>query len=237
MPDLNPADADTRLARIAAAMAEPARTRMLCCLLDGRARTATELAAVAEVAASTASAHLARLCDAGLLQAMAQGRHRYFRLAGEAVARMLENLLVLAGTPPEAGHARSFRPGTPSRLRAARTCYDHMAGSAGVAWHDHLHARQWLTGLDGDHYELTNTGARELGRLGLDVDAARRSRRRFACACLDWSERRPHLGGALGAACLQLALRRGWVQQALDGRALTLTPAARRDAPQFFGLV
>ena len=222
--------ADTHLARLAGAIAEPARARMLCCLLDGHARTATELAAVGEVAASTASAHLARLKEQRLVESVAQGKHRYFRLAGSEVAAVLEGLLVVAGAPRS-----GFQPGTPSRLRAARTCYDHMAGTAGVALHDRLHAQGWLR-TEGDVYELTAEGAVALESLGLDIESARRSRRRFACACLDWSERRPHLGGALGAAWLQLSLRRGWVRQALDGRALTLTPKARREMPELFGL-
>ena len=224
--------ADTHLARLAGAIAEPARARMLCCLLDGHARTATELAAVGEVAASTASAHLARLKEQRLVESVAQGKHRYFRLAGSEVAAVLEGLLVVAGAP-----ASEFRPTAPSRLRAARTCYDHMAGTAGVALHDRLHAQGWLhTAAEGGVYELTAEGAVALESLGLDIEDARRSRRRFACACLDWSERRPHLGGALGAAWLQLSLRRGWVRQELDGRALALTPKAKREMPELFGL-
>jgi DNA-binding transcriptional ArsR family regulator len=224
--------ADTHLARLAGAIAEPARARMLCCLLDGHARTATELAAVGEVAASTASAHLARLKEQRLVESVAQGKHRYFRLAGSEVAAVLEGLLVVAGAP-----ASEFRPTAPSRLRTARTCYDHMAGTAGVALHDRLHAQGWLHAVaEGGVYELTAEGAVALESLGLDIDSARNSRRRFACACLDWSERRPHLGGALGAAWLQLSLRRGWVRQELDGRALLLTPKAKREMPELFGL-
>lgn len=224
--------ADSHLARLAGAIAEPARARMLCCLLDGHARTVTELAAVGEVAASTASAHLARLKEQRLVESVAQGKHRYFRLAGSEVAAVLEGLLVVAGAP-----ASEFRPTAPSRLRAARTCYDHMAGTAGVALHDRLHAQGWLhAAAEGGVYELTAEGAIALESLGLDIEGARSSRRRFACACLDWSERRPHLGGALGAAWLQLSLRRGWVRQELDGRALALTPRARREMPELFGL-
>ncbi|CAN5883396.1 helix-turn-helix domain-containing protein [soil metagenome] len=240
-------NADVQLARLAGAIAEPARARMLCCLMDGHARTATELAVVAEVAASTASAHLARLKEERLVDSLAQGRHRYFRLADAAVADALESLLVVAGTPRGSGAARrssagaaaarpAFEPNTPAPLRSARTCYDHMAGTAGVALHDRLHAQGWLSGLQSGSYDLTPDGAVALESLGLDVDAARRSRRRFACACLDWSERRPHLGGALGAACLQLVLRRGWARQALVGRALTVTPKAEREMPELFGL-
>jgi len=231
------ADPDARLARLAAAIAEPARARMLCCLLDGHARTATELATVAEVAPSTASVHLARLGGAGLVTSLAQGRHRYFRLAGREVASALESLMALSG-----GELAPFVPNTPSRLRAARTCYDHLAGTAGVALHDHLHAQGWLQAepnadADGGSYLLTPAGEAAMRALGVDVAGARARRRRFACACLDWSERRPHLGGALGAAWLALALDRAWLTRDLDSRAVRITPKARREAPQLFGLV
>jgi DNA-binding transcriptional ArsR family regulator len=231
--DTTASSADFQLARLAGAIAEPARARMLSCLMDGHARTATELATVAEVAASTASAHLARLKDERLVELLVQGKHRYFRLASDEVAAALESLMVLAGAPRMPA-AAGFTPSTPSRLRSARTCYDHMAGTAGVALHDRLHAQGWLSGLHSGSYELTPEGAIALESLGVEVDAVRRSRRRFACACLDWSERRPHLGGALGAAWLQLSLRRGWVRQELDGRALVLTPKAQREMPELF---
>ncbi|MBB4222875.1 MULTISPECIES: ArsR/SmtB family transcription factor [Variovorax] len=233
MDDTLSSSADFQLARLAGAIAEPARARMLSCLMDGHARTATELATVAEVAASTASAHLARLKEERLVDVLVQGKHRYFRLANDDVASALESLMVVAGTP-RTPPAPEFRPSTPSRLRSARTCYDHMAGTAGVALHDRLHAQGWLSGLQSGSYELTPDGAIALESLGVEIDEVRRSRRRFACACLDWSERRPHLGGALGAAWLQLSLKRGWVRQELDGRALTLTPKARREMPELF---
>ncbi|RYZ12818.1 MAG: transcriptional regulator [Comamonadaceae bacterium] len=231
--------ADAHLSRVAAAIAEPARARMLCCLLDGHARTATELAAVGGVAASTASVHLARLMSQQLVSRVVQGKHRYFRLAGAEVAAALEGLLVLG-----AGAASRFRPGTPSRLREARTCYDHMAGTLGVALHDRLHARDWLRADGGiaidaaassaGDYLLTAAGQRGIEALGIDLPQVRAARRRFACACLDWSERRPHLGGALGAALLSVSLRRGWLQKGLDSRALTVTPRGRREVPGLF---
>ena len=233
MDDTLSSSADFQLARLAGAIAEPARARMLSCLMDGHARTATELATVAEVAASTASAHLARLKEERLVDVMVQGKHRYFRLANDDVASALESLMVVAGTP-RTPPAPEFKPSTPSRLRSARTCYDHMAGTAGVALHDRLHAQGWLSGLHSGSYELTPEGAIALESLGVEIDAVRRSRRRFACACLDWSERRPHLGGALAAAWLDLAVRRGWVKPDLDSRALALTPKARREMPMLF---
>jgi len=219
---------DVAAARIAAAIAEPARARMLYSLMDRRARTSTELAIVAGITPSTASVHLDRLKTARLVRVQAQGRHRYFTLESPAVARLLEGLSVLAGAP------RKFQPNTPVRLRAARTCYDHMAGSLGVALHDRMKALGWISGRRA--YDLTDTGGRALESLGVDLPSARASRRRFAFGCLDWSERRSHIGGALGAALLKLALTRKWVVQDLDERSLTVTPVGRRALEKHFGL-
>jgi len=206
---------------------------MLYCLMDGRARTATELAMVAEVSPSTASAHLHRLAAQGLVTLLAQGRHRYYSLADSRVAALLEALSLVAG-----GDHR-FDTQAPHELRAARTCYDHIAGALGVALHDRLLALHWIAGpaAGGAPYELTKTGARGLGALGVDLAAARAARRRFAYACVDWSERRPHLAGALGAALLDVARRRRWVTQELDSRALSVTPFGRRDLSRRFGVV
>jgi DNA-binding transcriptional ArsR family regulator len=213
---------DQALAHIAASMAEPVRARMLCSLMDGHARTATELAAVGEVAASTASAHLARLLRQGLIECLAQGRHRYYRLAGAEVGQALESLLVLAGQP-----GPRFVPSTPEPLREARRCYDHLAGHWGVRLHDHALRHGWIIvppAAAPRDYGLTPAGEAALSRLGVDVAAARAARRRrLACACMDWSERRPHLGGALGAAWLQALLGQGWLRAELDSRALRPT--------------
>lgn len=218
--------ADTAVSRIAAAIGEPARARMLYSLVDGRARTSTELAVVAEVSPSTASAHLRRLQQQRLVKVLAQGKHRYYSLEGPRVAAALEALSVLAGRP-----RCRFVPSTPSPLRAARTCYDHIAGTLGVALHDRFRALGWLALVSSRDkaYALSPDGAKALSALGVDVDATRSLRRRFAFACLDWSERRPHLGGALGAALLQLALKRKWVVQDLDSRALEVTRLGRRE--------
>jgi DNA-binding transcriptional ArsR family regulator len=219
---------------IAAAIGEPARARILYSLMDGRARTSTELAVVAEVSPSTASAHLNRLKAADLVRVLVQGKHRYYSLQGPDVAHLLEGLSILAGAARE-----KFVPTTPSRLCAARTCYDHMAGSVAVALHDRFKALGWLaTGSAGtDHaYELTPAGTRAMEAIGIDLEATRRLRRRFVCACLDWSERRPHVGGALGAALLKLALKQKWVTQDLDGRALAITSRGRREMQIRFGL-
>jgi hypothetical protein len=169
-----------------------------------------------------------------LVKVFAQGKHRYYSLAGADVADALEALSVLAGESREA-----FAPDTPNPLRAARTCYDHIAGTLGVALHDHFSAMRWMStkSAAADHtYELTSNGAKEFEKLGIDIEAARTLRRRFAYACVDWSERRPHIGGALGAALLKLALKRKWLIQDLDSRALTVTRYGHREMLARFGL-
>lgn len=225
--------ADTRLAGVAGAIAEPARARILCCLMDGHARTNTELAVVAEVSPSTASVHLAKLKEQQLVCMRAQGKHRYYTLAGPDVAAALEALMRvagLAGTP--------FVPNTPDRLRHARTCYDHMAGTVAVGMHDFMARKGWLEAIEegGSAYELSEAGTLGLAALGIDVPLIRKARRRFACACLDWSERRPHLGGALGAGLLALLIRKGWVEPDLDSRAVGITREGRRQFKRVFEL-
>lgn len=222
------------VAGLAAAIGEPARVRMLCLLLDGRARTATELALAAGVAPSTASVHLQRLHSARLVRVMPQGRHRYFSLHGPEVAAALETLSLLAGSArTTASSSRS-----PMGLRLARTCYDHIAGALGVALYERFNTLGWFartTSADGG-YDLTAAGMRGLEAVGVDVEAARGLRRRFAYPCLDWSERRPHLGGALGAAVLDRFIARRWVVRDLDSRALEITPNGRREMRRHFGL-
>lgn len=223
---------DGRLSKVAAAIGEPTRTRMLCCLLDGRARTATELAIIGGVRASTASAHLARLVDRRLVKVQAQGRHRYYTLQDARVAAALDALTVVAGAPRE-----RFAPHTPAALRAARTCYDHMAGALAVRLHDRWFEMGWLEAAgERDAYALAREGADGFAALGVDVAAARAARRRFACACLDWSERRPHLAGGLGATFLASALRHGWVRRVVDSRALEVTRGGRRAMRDRFGI-
>jgi len=221
--------ADEAVSAIAAAIGEPARARMLYSLIDGRARTSTELGVIADVTPSTASVHLQRLQTQRLVKVFAQGKHRYYSLAGTAVAAALEALSVLAG-----GSRDAFVPNTPHRLRAARTCYDHIAGTLGVSLHDRFKALGWLSG--GTNYQLTPAGVKAVEFLGIDAEATAALRRRFAYACVDWSERRPHIGGALGAAMLNVALKRKWVTQDLDSRALEVTSFGRREMLARFGL-
>ena len=206
---------------------------MLYCLIGGLARTSTELAVVAGITPSTASVHLQRLKTQRLVKVFAQGKHRYYSLEGANVAAALEALSVLAG-----GTRDKFAPNTPGRLRAARTCYDHIAGALGVALNQRFKTLGWLTGATAREHEyaLTPRGAKAFEALGIDVAATRQLRRRFAFACLDWSERRPHIGGALGAGVLRVALKRKWVVQDLDSRALEVTNFGRREMRARFGL-
>ncbi len=228
------AEADAAVAGIAAAIGEPARARILFCLMDGHARTSTELSVVAEVSPSTASVHLNRLKAERLIKVLVQGKHRFYSLEGPGVARALESLSVLAGRSRD-----NFVPSTPSELRVARTCYDHMAGTLGVSLHDRFKTLRWLSAgsrNSNNSYDLTPAGTKSLQVLGVDVESIRKFRRRFAYPCLDWSERRPHVGGALGAALLKVALKRKWVVQDLGSRALDVTTHGRREFLSRFGL-
>lgn len=220
--------------RIAAAIGAPARARMLYCLADGRARTATELALVADLTPATASVHLQRLRTQRLVTVAPQGRHRYYSLAGAQVAAALEALSVLAG-----GSGLPVAADAAGDLRAARTCYDHLAGALGVSLCARLRTLGWLSAGSGDGgraYEVTVAGTKALTALGVDVEATRLRRRRFAYPCMDWTERQPHLGGALGAALLDVALRRKWVRRERDSRALTVTTIGRREITTRFGV-
>ena len=224
---------DAEVCRIAAAIGAPARARMLYCLVDGRARTSTELAVVAGVTPATASVHLQRLKTQRLVKVLAQGKHRYYSLDGATVADVLEALSVLAG-----GSRDVFVPNTPNRLRAARTCYDHLAGTLGVSLHDRFTGLRWLKGgsRSDNTYNLTPAGEQGFAALGIDIEGTRALRRRFAYPCVDWSERRPHVGGALAAAFLDVALKRKWVVPDLDSRALRITNTGRREMLARFGL-
>ena len=220
--------AEVSLAAVASAIADPARARMLCSLLDGRARTATELAAAVDVTASMASNHFSRLREQGLVEMQVQGRHRYYRLANSRVAHALESLLSISEH-----RAVPFQPSTPGALRHARTCYDHCAGEIAVRLHDILLEANWIQG-QGRDYTITEQGAQRLTALGIEVDSLLGKRRRLAYPCMDWSERSPHIGGALGAALLELMLKRGWLVRQLDSRALTVTAKGQEALPKAF---
>jgi DNA-binding transcriptional ArsR family regulator len=209
------------LASVAGLIGQPARAAMLNALLGGQWLTASELARRAGVAAATASEHLARLVDAGLVVRRRSGRHRYHALAGPDVAAALEALGRIS-----AGHATAPRGGLPAdgALRFARTCYDHLAGELGVLLTDTLVERGLVAPTGAD---VTPSGDAWLRDLGIDAQALRATRRTHVRFCLDWSERRDHLAGAVGAAITASLLERRWIVR-LDGtRAVRLTPRGR----------
>jgi DNA-binding transcriptional ArsR family regulator len=211
------------VSEMAALMADPTRAAMLASLLDGRARAAGALAASAGVSPQVASNHLSRLLRGGLLTREAQGRQRTYRLRGAEVAQALE---ALAALQPAARVATPDSP-VPQHLRFARSCYDHLAGVLGVAIREALTRGRWLR-PDAAGYRTTPQGDAWLAQLGIGVEALRRRRRPFALACLDWSERRPHLSGALGAALFARWLALGWLVRLEDSRAVRLTLRGRR---------
>ena len=220
------------LSRIGALLADPGRAAMLWALMDGSARPAGELTMIAGLSPSAASAHLARLTDGGLLALEVRGRHRYFRIASADIAASIEALANVAQvSAPQRPAPRPVRT-VPTDMRYARTCYDHMAGELSVRVFERLVGRGLLS-LKGTSLEATSDGAARFADWGIDVSAQRSRRRRFACTCPDWSERRPHLGGALGAALLDSWAARGWVERTERPRILRITPAGHRHFDAF----
>jgi DNA-binding transcriptional ArsR family regulator len=214
-------EAEPDLARIATTVGDPRRIQMLALLMEGRALTAKELALGAGVEPATASAHLKRLLDDGLLESTAQGRHKYFRFASEQVAQMVESLMRVAPRKPIA-----VRVSTPVPLRHARYCYDHLAGALGTGLLALMLRKEWLQDdAEPKQLVLTDRGVKALERLGVDVEATQGKRRQFACRCLDWSERRDHLGGALGAALAHELQARKWIERRKHTREVRVTPA------------
>jgi DNA-binding transcriptional ArsR family regulator len=225
------------IAPTAALLADRARAVMLTVLLDGRPLSAGELARTAGVSAATASSHLGKLLDGGLVNVVRQGRHRYYRLTGAEVAVVIEALSVIS--PPV--EVRSLRQSRQAEALAhARTCYDHLAGRAGAALFEAMLARGLIeTTIEttGDTYDLTDKGEERLDSIGVDVKAAKASRRRFAGHCLDWTERRPHLNGALGAAVTARLIELGWFERGPSRRALVLSEKGRAGLANIFGCI
>jgi DNA-binding transcriptional ArsR family regulator len=215
---------DPLIAEAAALIGDPTRAKILGVLMDGRARTSKELAALGGVTPATASGHIAKMTAAGLVGVSAQGRHRYVRLANGDVAEILERLMTLAGAarPP-----RAPRNPAEAAFRDARTCYDHLAGRLAADLIEALQRRDLLR-RSHDGFEPTLGGERWFRALGVDVARARCQTRAFARCCLDWSERRDHLAGALGAGLLAALVERGVVARQRDGRTLNVTPEGRR---------
>ena len=214
----------TDLARIAGLFADPARARILRTLIDGTLRPAGELAFAANISAQSASAHLAKLVEGGLLELQAQGRHRYFRIASPEVADAVESLGSLGeALPPRAPRSPALPKAAPAQFLYARTCYDHLAGETAVRVCESMQTARWLA-AEGSDFRLTPLGEERLATLGVDLEAALHKRRAFARACVDLTQRRPHVGGALGAALLEMYLERGWILRMRRSRAVSITP-------------
>ncbi|AET89785.1 transcriptional regulator, ArsR family [Burkholderia sp. YI23] len=234
------------LSRIGALIADPGRAAMLWSLMDGTARPAGELTMIAGLSPSAASGHLARLTEGGLLALEVSGRHRYYRIAMPDIAAAIEALANLARASAPQRTPERPPSAVPVEMRFARTCYDHLAGELAVQLFDRMIARNWLAAADDRTQSQTQTqthgpaaldttpeGARAFAELGIDMKAQRARRRRFACTCIDWSERRPHLGGALGAAFLEACESHGWIEHTAKRRVLRVTPAGHRHFEDF----
>lgn len=219
------------IAAIASLIGDPARANMLTILFNGMALTASELATEAGVTPQTASSHLAKLVDGGLITPRKQGRHRYYQLAGPDVATMIEGMMGLA---QNVGRLRSRVGPKEPALREARVCYDHLAGERGVALFDGL-ARRGALAVAGDGLALTSAGERFIVDFGVDLAAARSGRRPLCLACLDWSARRNHLAGALGAAMLQRFEDLGWARREKGSRVVRFAPKGAAAFDRFVG--
>jgi DNA-binding transcriptional ArsR family regulator len=220
------------IARIAALIGDNARADVLTALMADRALTATELASIAGVTKQTISAHLAKLCDAGLIDVDHQGRHRYFRLANRDVAQLLESLM---GVAFRTGAVRLRSSPREPALRRARICYDHLAGERGVAAFENLLARRVFS-RDDAGLRLTGAGAAWFKSFGIDPAAAASERRALCRACLDWGERRHHLGGALGTAMLDRLFELGWARRVAGSRVIAFAPKGEQAFSALFGL-
>jgi DNA-binding transcriptional ArsR family regulator len=212
-------------------LGDATRIRMLQLLMEGRALTAKELAYGAHVEPATATQHLRRLQEGGLVMVKAQGRHKYFRPASPLVAELMELLMVLA---PDGG-VKSPSPRVEEPLRRGRMCYDHLAGELGIGITEGL-VKQGILRKEADAFAVTRRGGAWFAAFGIDLDAARGLRRKFAASCLDWSERRDHLGGALGAALAERLVDLGWIARKRNSRAVSVTEAGRRKLAEDFKL-
>lgn len=211
------------LAATAALIADPARAAMLTALLDARPLSAGELARLANVSAQSGSMHLSQLLAGGFLRVSQEGRHRYYSIASADVAHAVEALGTIST-------AHRYQPSTPNReLCFARTCYDHLAGELGVRLTDGLERRGLLVPRGEREYEITRRGAEALAGWGIDVESLRTTRRTFARRCLDWTERRYHVAGALGAAICEKLLEFHWIRHEKKGRVVHLSPAGQRE--------
>lgn len=221
------------IVEVASLIGDASRAAMLTCLLGGKALPASELARAARVTPQTASSHLAKMVEGGLLVHESYGRHKYYRLANAEVGQALEALSVIA--PRKA--VRSLRESDQSKaLCFARTCYDHIAGEVGVAMTERMIAMGAIV-EDAQDFVVSTKGAQWFRRFGVDIDQLRQGRRHFARQCLDWSERRHHMAGALGAAMTERMFELRWIERVPGGRALHVTGIGLRGMDKEFGIV
>jgi DNA-binding transcriptional ArsR family regulator len=220
------------MAEIAALVSDPARATMLTALLDGRALTASELAYAARITPQTASAHLAKLTQAGLLTALREGRHRYFRLASPKIFEMLDSIMAVAveNRPRVRPLSRQAR-----ELSDARICYDHLAGRLSVDIADFFTRHEYIVRSE-EAAEITPAGTRFLAEFGIDLSSLNSTGREFCRLCLDWTERRPHIAGALGAALTKRCFDLGWIEQIKRSGAVIVTPPGQRGFLEAFGI-
>jgi DNA-binding transcriptional ArsR family regulator len=225
--------AAANLVEVAALVGDTARATMLSALMGGQALTGSELAELARISRPTASEHLTKLVEARLLSATKRRRNRYYRIASPLVAKMLESIKAVAAieTPPR----YQPRSAEDDALRFARTCYDHLAGTLGVAIADALAAKRYVV-LNDEGGELTAAGRRFLTAFGAQLSPKPDSRRIFCRPCLDWSERRHHVAGLVGAEICRCCEAKGWLARRRDSRAVSLTPAGRRGLRELFGV-
>jgi DNA-binding transcriptional ArsR family regulator len=225
--------ADVRIAEVAALVGDPVRANILAALMGGRALTAGELVYAAGVSPQTTSGHLGKLTEGRLIACLKQGRHRYYRIASPRVAEMLEGIMAVAvDAPPR--HRPSSK--LDDAMRVARTCYDHFAGKLGVSITDSLCAHGHLV-LTEEGGEVTESGFAFFEKFGGDLQIAQNHRRIFCRPCLDWTERRPHIGGSVGAVLTQRCFDLGWVARVRGIRALNITAAGRRGFNDAFGVL
>lgn len=227
------ASLNLNVAEIAALVGDPARTNILAALMDGRALTSKELSYIAGVTPQTTSGHLARLTKANLLVLMKHGRRHYYRIASPLVGQMLESIMAVAGAQAPPLRPRPSR--MEERMRTARTCFDHLAGRLGVALADTLVTRGHVA-LFQDGGEVTETGFAFLSELGVALDECKHSRRVFCRPCLDWSERRVHIAGGVGAKLCERCLELGWIRPLETTRALEITAKGCRGLAEWFGI-
>ncbi|NOI24508.1 ArsR/SmtB family transcription factor [Vibrio mediterranei] len=217
---------EANMAALAAAMSDVSRMKILCALMDGRAWTATELSAVADISPSTASSHLARLMKANVVTCLSQGRHRYFRLYSSDIASLLESMMNITFQPNNPARSK-----IPKELLKARTCYDHLAGDVAVRLYNCLISNHWL---ESDGSDLTLQGKEKFLKLGITVDA--KTKRKKRCPCLDWSERTFHLGGYLGASVLEFLENSDWIERVPGYREVIITPKGRQELKRHFSI-